>query len=307
MGAKLLFALLAAATSCHTFYYGTSYDLSKKGRVIAWPVDEQGEKFRYTIDHIPKPIREGRIYDLAVGNGPIRAKLPEPVDSVLIVLPPEPEPAQRKAAEHIVDWVVQQDGSAAAHIIVGFEPWTFVLSVGQLEQSLAKVEERTAHRLGKHHPSSESMFMEMIAPLFPIFIVVPVTQPEEGFVVAQANYSDKQHTTTRTMTAAEVVDLIVANYKPPKLGDENMWGEIPPIVHCVAAYDVPPQMRLSCADLVQQISRRTPAAGADRAFMVVFRTTSVGQAELNREGAIESLANSGGLLPFSAAEEPEAE
>ena len=31
MGAKLLIALLAAATSCHTFYYGTSYDLSKKG------------------------------------------------------------------------------------------------------------------------------------------------------------------------------------------------------------------------------------------------------------------------------------
>ncbi len=58
MGAKLLFALLAAATNCHTFYYGTSYDLSKKGRVIAWPIDEEGKQFRYTIDHIPRPLRE---------------------------------------------------------------------------------------------------------------------------------------------------------------------------------------------------------------------------------------------------------
>ena len=126
MGVKLLIVFLAAATSCHKHYFGTSYDLSTRGRVIAWPVDERGDKFRYTIDHLPTPLREGRIYDLAVGNGPIRAKLPEPVDSVLVVLPPEPEPGQRKAAERVVDWVVDQDGGAAAHIIVGFEPWTFL-------------------------------------------------------------------------------------------------------------------------------------------------------------------------------------
>ena len=104
MGVKLIFAFLAAATSCHKHYYGTSYDLSTEGRVIAWPIDDEGKQFRYTIDHIPRPLREGVMYDLTVGHGPIRGELPESVDSVLVVLPPEPEPGQRKGAERIVEW-----------------------------------------------------------------------------------------------------------------------------------------------------------------------------------------------------------
>ena len=306
MGAKLLIAFLAAATSCHKHYYGTSYDLSTRGRVIAWPVDEQGKKFRYAVDHLPRPLQLGRIHHLDVGDGPIRAELPEPVDSVLVVLPPEPEPAQRRGAERIVDWVVGQDGGAAAHIIVGFESWKFVRDVVPLAQSLAKLEERTAHRLEKFgssfEPSNDAVarvIMQMMSPFTPSFIVVPVRHHPGEFAVIQVDLHEGGHDlVTHTKTAEEAADYALANFDGAQIHD--VLGpdvRVPPTLHFVLARDAPPALRDECIAAAQRLSTRVPD-GQERPFMVVFRTSSLTQAELSARGTIEKLAKSGELLPF---------
>jgi hypothetical protein len=191
MRVGVLLPLLAlAACECVNITYATDYDAShifgdrldacRGVRVLCWPSDADGNRFRCVEDRIDRKIAEQ-----AVMTWPTDVHLSGPAGSIIVILPPDVSPATRSRASRLLADLTRGSPRAGRHVVTADSSWQDVTGGRELAQRLQDMHTRAQE--WRETSSDDGIFVtyEQISGLTPHAIVVPLEGDADRNLVLQ--------------------------------------------------------------------------------------------------------------------------
>lgn len=182
--------LALAACECVNITYATDYDAShifgdrldacRGVRVLCWPSDADGNRFRCVEDRIDRKIREQPVM-----TWPTDVRLSGPAGSIIVILPPDAGPTLRARAEELMDGLTRMSPQAGRHVVTADSSWQDITGGRELAQRLQDMHTRAQE--WRETSSDDGIFLtyEQLSGLTPHAVVIPIEGGADRNLVLQ--------------------------------------------------------------------------------------------------------------------------
>lgn len=163
--------------ACHMF--GDRLDACRGARILCWPADADGSRFRCIEDRIDRKISEQPVM-IWPGGLPLRS-----AGSVIVVLPPHASPALRARAQALMDDLTRASPRAGRHVVTADPSWQDVTGGRELAGRLSDLHQRAKE--WRETSSEDGLFVtnEQLSGLTPHALVIPLEGDADRQLVLQ--------------------------------------------------------------------------------------------------------------------------
>lgn len=163
--------------------FGDRLDAGKGVRVLCWPCDAEGDRFRCVEDRIDEKIGEQPVM-----TWPGDARLPGSAGSVTVILPPGASAALRSRGSRIADDLTRGSPWAGRHFVTADTSWQEVKGGRELAGRLEHLHDRAKE--WRTTDSEDGFFLtwEDLSCMHPDVIVVMLEGDEDRHVVMQGAF-----------------------------------------------------------------------------------------------------------------------
>ncbi|MCK6460803.1 MAG: hypothetical protein L6Q95_13035 [Planctomycetes bacterium] len=187
LAASLPLLALAACESVDVTYstdydsyhmFGDRLDAGRGVRMLCWPADGEGDRFRCVEDRVDRKVSEQPVL-----VWPEDVRLPGSAGSVIVVLPPGASEALRARAGKLADDLTRGSSWAGRHFVTADSPWVDVAGGEDLAARLGDLHRRA--REWRATESEDGLFLrwEQLAEFTPHAIVFPLAGEEDRQLV----------------------------------------------------------------------------------------------------------------------------
>lgn len=159
--------------------FGDRLDTSRGARLICWPADGAGERFRCVEDCVDRKIREQPVL-----FWPADGQLFGAAGSVIVILPPGASDELRTRATKVADDLTRGRPEAGRHFVTADTSWAEVDGSTELASRLEDLHERARELRATDSDDGYFFTWEQLNALVAHVIVVPIDgEPDRQLVV----------------------------------------------------------------------------------------------------------------------------